>query len=436
MLVAAGLEHKTAAEIADAYEAAFHADAALLNLLPAHVFPRATEHIPEMLELAERARRRGPRLRQRQRQRLLRGRVVPRLRRAVRQHPRRRCGPATAARSSATSATPPTSRSGRRPARAAMLKWPTPRWGEGFPGWHLECSAMALAPSRAAVRRPHRRDRQRLPPPRGRDRPVGADRRRAAGAGLGPRRVPPGRRPEDGEVGRQHRADRGRRGARHRPARVPLPVPDLALPPQARVHRRRRWPRRPPGSRRCGPVCAALGPAPADGPWAAPAAAPGGRARRTGPIGHGRRASRATATGRGPELTRPGPRARPLPSPPAGRALHDRFVAAIDDDLDLPTALAVVRETLRAPIAADERRWLVLDADFVLGPGPRPDLVDAARDRRRNGPRRGPARCSTERTAARTARDFARADELRARIAAEGWEIVDGPDGSVVRRAT
>src|SRR5215216_5947446 len=54
MLVAAGLEHKTTAEIADAYEAAFHADAALLNLLPAQVFPRATEHIPEMIDLAER----------------------------------------------------------------------------------------------------------------------------------------------------------------------------------------------------------------------------------------------------------------------------------------------------------------------------------------------------------------------------------------------
>jgi cysteinyl-tRNA synthetase len=53
MLVAAGLEHRTTAEIADAYEAAFHADAALLNLLPAHVFPRATEHIPEMVSLAE-----------------------------------------------------------------------------------------------------------------------------------------------------------------------------------------------------------------------------------------------------------------------------------------------------------------------------------------------------------------------------------------------
>src|SRR6187397_3371733 len=53
MLLAAGLEHKTPAEIADAYEAAFHADEALVNILPAHVFPRATDHIPEMLALAE-----------------------------------------------------------------------------------------------------------------------------------------------------------------------------------------------------------------------------------------------------------------------------------------------------------------------------------------------------------------------------------------------
>jgi cysteinyl-tRNA synthetase len=54
MLVAAGLEGRPSSEIADAYEAAFHADAALVNILPAHEFPRATEHIPEMLDLAER----------------------------------------------------------------------------------------------------------------------------------------------------------------------------------------------------------------------------------------------------------------------------------------------------------------------------------------------------------------------------------------------
>src|SRR6187402_480825 len=54
MLVQAGLEHKTSEQIAAAYEAAFHADEALVNILPANVFPRATEHIPEMIELAER----------------------------------------------------------------------------------------------------------------------------------------------------------------------------------------------------------------------------------------------------------------------------------------------------------------------------------------------------------------------------------------------
>ncbi len=119
----------------------------------------------------------------------------------------------------------------------------------------------------------------------------------------------------------------------------------------------------------------------------------------------------------------------------AGRALHDRFVDAVDDDLDLPTALAVVRETLRADLPADERRWLVLDADAVLGldlhrvwddvpaasiaaaPQAVLDLVGA-------------------RTAARDARDFARADALRAEIEAMGWDVVDQASGTEVRPRT
>ena len=35
-----------------------------------------------------------------------------------------------------------TSRCGRRPSRGRMLFWPSP-WGDGFPGWHIECSAMS-----------------------------------------------------------------------------------------------------------------------------------------------------------------------------------------------------------------------------------------------------------------------------------------------------
>ena len=38
------------------------------------------------------------------------------------------------------------------------------------------------------------------------------------------------------------------------------------------------------------------------------------------------------------------------------------------------------------------------------------------------------------RSAARAARDFARADALRTEVEAVGWDVVDGPDGSTVRR--
>ena len=74
-------------------------------------------------------------------------------------------------------------------------------------------------------------------------------------------------------------------------------------------------------------------------------------------------ASAGSAT---PALTdRAGAPAAPLS--PTGRALHDRFTAAIDADLDTPAALRIARQALRAPIPADERRWLALDMDFVLG---------------------------------------------------------------------
>ena len=37
------------------------------------------------------------------------------------------------------------------------------------------------------------------------------------------------------------------------------------------------------------------------------------------------------------------------------------------------------------------------------------------------------------RAVARTARDFTRADALRDELAALGWDVVDGPDGSQAR---
>lgn len=46
-------ERKDPWEIARFYEAAFHEDRKRLNLRPAHAYPRATEHIPEMIQLIE-----------------------------------------------------------------------------------------------------------------------------------------------------------------------------------------------------------------------------------------------------------------------------------------------------------------------------------------------------------------------------------------------
>jgi cysteinyl-tRNA synthetase len=104
-------------------------------------------------------------------------------------------------------------------------------------------------------------------------------------------------------------------------------------------------------------------------------------------------------------------------------------VAAIDDDLDLPTALAVVRESLRADIPADERRWLALDADLVLGldldlvwSGTEDDLPAGAQS------------LLAQRDEARRSRDWARADALRDELAGLGVELTDGPDGTSARR--
>ncbi len=145
MLVAAGLEGRPSREIADSYEAAFHADAAMLNLLPAHEFPRATEHIDDMLALAERLEDLGHAYRS----------PAGNLYYDVASFPGYGALSGNTLRGPACRA----SRRGRggqaRPGRLRALEgrgarsragtcvWPS-RWGEGFPGWHLECSAMAL----------------------------------------------------------------------------------------------------------------------------------------------------------------------------------------------------------------------------------------------------------------------------------------------------
>ncbi|MGZ8515069.1 MAG: CysS/YqeB C-terminal domain-containing protein, partial [Candidatus Limnocylindrales bacterium] len=172
----------------------------------------------------------------------------------------------------------------------------------------------------------------------------------------------------------------------------------------------------------------ALGPAPAEGAWAAPPPLVAGSAGdrpvgvASGPAGHGDGAGFVPRD-------RAGEPSAPLS--PGGAAFHARFVAAIDDDLDMPTALALVREILRSRLSADERRWLVLDGDLVLGL----DLHRAWDEPTIASPPDAVTALVAERATARARRDFARSDAIRAELAGLGWEVVDGPDGSTLRRA-
>src|SRR5579864_2417274 len=142
MLVAARLESKSPEEIAAYYTDAFMEDLARLNIRRADVYPRATTYVPEMIELIKALVAKGNayeidgnvyydittfpaygRLSRNTVDSLLtgvRGEPDPRKR-----HP----GDFTLWKAAGEN---------------RLQVWPSP-WGPGYPGWHIECSAMSLS---------------------------------------------------------------------------------------------------------------------------------------------------------------------------------------------------------------------------------------------------------------------------------------------------
>jgi cysteinyl-tRNA synthetase len=138
---AAETEGKSPMEIADFYTDAWLEDEALLNIVRADVMPRATEHIGEMVSLTERLLENGlayevdgtiyydvsefPGYGQ------LSGQKVEET------HAGHRVEVESDKRDPADFAL------WKRAGERRLMKWPSP-WGDGFPGWHIECSAMSL----------------------------------------------------------------------------------------------------------------------------------------------------------------------------------------------------------------------------------------------------------------------------------------------------
>ncbi len=141
MLVQARLENRSPEEIAAYYTEAFMQDAAKLNIRRAAAYPRATEFIPQMIQLIERLIALGHaypaggsvyydiasfaaygRLSRNSIAKLLaghRGEPDP-----LKRHP----GDFSLWKAAG---------------EHRLQTWPSP-WGRGFPGWHIECSAMSM----------------------------------------------------------------------------------------------------------------------------------------------------------------------------------------------------------------------------------------------------------------------------------------------------
>ncbi len=139
--LAAETEGKSPMEIADFYTAAWLEDEAALNILPADVMPRATDHIPEMLSMTAQLIEKGLAYE-------VDGTIYYDVsefagygRLSGQQIDKMRAGHRVEVEGDKRD--PADFALWKHAREHRLMQWPSP-WGDGFPGWHIECSAMAL----------------------------------------------------------------------------------------------------------------------------------------------------------------------------------------------------------------------------------------------------------------------------------------------------
>jgi cysteinyl-tRNA synthetase len=119
------------------------------------------------------------------------------------------------------------------------------------------------------------------------------------------------------------------------------------------------------------------------------------------------------------------------PSTDLGGAAKDfgaRFQAALADDLDMPSAVRVVNDLDHSTdVTTGEKRALLASWDQVLG-------LDLDREARAGWlPTEEMRRLVAERDLARASKDYVRSDELRDELQALGLEVMDAAEGTRVR---
>jgi cysteinyl-tRNA synthetase len=107
---------------------------------------------------------------------------------------------------------------------------------------------------------------------------------------------------------------------------------------------------------------------------------------------------------------------------------RDKFLEAINDDLNMPRAMAVIQEMLKSDLPAEDKHTTLLDFDRVLGlsldqaarPQPLPAAVQELVEARRR---------------ARESKNWAESDRLRDAIHALGYTVKDARGGMEIRKA-
>ncbi len=111
-------------------------------------------------------------------------------------------------------------------------------------------------------------------------------------------------------------------------------------------------------------------------------------------------------------------------------ATRNRFLNAVNEDMNMPVAMSVLWEAVRnEKLSAEDRLKLAYDFDRVLGLR----LDEALPEQTESAPEEV-VRLADERLEAKRAKDFARADELRNKIRDLGFEVLDSKDGYSLKK--
>jgi len=395
VIAAARAAGTSAREIARFFTEAFFRDCGRMAFLPADVYPRASEHVPEMIALVSALVDRGtvygeggylyfdvtkaPGYGLFSGTALGEGEVAERTDEGIHRHKKR-----------------PEDFTLWLPAEPGReFQWES-RWGRGWPGWHIECAAMSikyLGPEFDVhvggidLRFPHHENSRAVV--------MAATGKRFAAVWMHAAHLLVDGRKMSKSAGNEYTLDDI--GARPRPGGKTYSPADFRY------------------------YCLTLHySSPMNFTWDGQEAAARARSRLQAAF---RRAALRGTSGEN-----------------VAAALRAEFLDAISDDLNMPRALAVVHKAVRAGIGGDAARSLAAEWDKVLAVGL---LSEADGDREAVGSREGEpdgipdavSALARERDALRAKGDYARADVLRGRIRAAGYDVSDqGPGPGRLRK--